>query len=350
MRSVSKSFYDWCMENNRMDLNDRFDIDKNGRTTKDISYKSNKKMWFKCPRNLHNSEQHAICVITRDANVKINCSKCFSVAQVIIDKFGEDYLVRHWSDQNQVSPWDVSYGHSRLKVMIQCSKKDYHVYEQTPQSFCRGVGCPYCDGKLIHPNDSIAVKCPDIVNIWSTKNAKGPHEYAVKSNKKVWLRCSAGKHEDYLQSLNAAFKSEYRCYDCYKESLSEQKKGSGNYFWKGGINDDNDTLRHRREYKEWRNAVYERDNYTCQCCGARGGKLNAHHINQFSDYPEIRYDVNNGITMCDNCHDSTKDGSFHNVYGTHNTTPEHLREYILHKSNKDIFEINPKLLYNTKLT
>ena len=38
-----KSFYDWCMENNRIDLNDRFDEEKNNCTSKDISYKSNKK-------------------------------------------------------------------------------------------------------------------------------------------------------------------------------------------------------------------------------------------------------------------------------------------------------------------
>ena len=40
---VTKSFYDWCVENNRMDLNDRFDEGKNNCTTKEVGYKSNKK-------------------------------------------------------------------------------------------------------------------------------------------------------------------------------------------------------------------------------------------------------------------------------------------------------------------
>ena len=194
---------------------------------------------------------------------------------------------------------------------------------------------------------------PDIVNRWSDKNDKSPYEYTVQSNKKVWLKCPEGKHDDYLQALNAAYRYQYRCYECYKDALSENKKGKSNYFWKGGVNRENDILRHRREYKEWRTSVYERDNYTCQCCGARGSKLNAHHINSFADYPELRYDINNGITLCTECHDSTEDGSLHNLYGTHNTTSEQLREYILNKSNKDIFQTNPNLLYNfnnTKLT
>ena len=350
MRPITKSFYDWCVENQRMDLNDRFDETKNMCSSKDVSYRSNKKWWFKCAKGLHDSEQHVMCVVTLSADVKLKCHKCNSIAQVIIDKFGEDYLWVHWHPSNTVNPWDVAYGHSRLKIVVQCTEKDYHVYEQTPQSFGRGIGCPYCNGKRVHPNDSLAALYPDIMNRWSDKNNKTPFEYAVQSNKKVWLKCPTGKHNDYLQALNMAFKCEYRCYECYKDELSVKKQGAGNYFWKGGINGENDTLRHRREYKEWRTTVYERDNYTCQCCGSRGGKLNAHHINQFADYPELRYDVNNGITLCAQCHDSTEDGSFHNIYGTHNTTSEQLREYILNKSNKDIFETNSNLLYNINNT
>jgi 5-methylcytosine-specific restriction endonuclease McrA len=58
----------------------------------------------------------------------------------------------------------------------------------------------------------------------------------------------------------------------------------------------------RYEYRAWRKAVYERDNYTCQKCGAKGAYLNAHHIKPWADYPEFRYDLDNGIALCRACH------------------------------------------------
>lgn len=343
--SVTKSFYDWCVENNRMDLNDRFDEDKNGCTTKEIGYKSNLKWWFKCPRELHEDEQYFMCFVTNNPNRNLECRKCNSVAQVVIDNFGEEYLWKHWHKDNVLSPWDISAHSSTIYVKIQCEDKDYHIYDQVASSFSTGKGCPYCINRKVHPNDSLAAIYPEIIERWSDKNEKSPYEYSPGSAKKVWLKCPMGVHDDYLQIISNAVLYEFRCKGCSLEETSERMKGSGSPFWKGGINGENDTLRHRKEYKTWRTAVYERDGYTCQCCGTRGNKLNAHHINQFSDYPELRYDINNGITLCENCHDSTKDGSFHNVYGTHNTTSIQLREYILSKSNKDIFKTNPDLLY-----
>ena len=64
-------------------------------------------------------------------------------------------------------------------------------------------------------------------------------------------------------------------------------------------------LRFTREYRDWKLAVLERDNFTCQQCGltsAEGAVLVAHHIKSFKDNPNLRTDLDNGITLCRSCH------------------------------------------------
>lgn len=75
------------------------------------------------------------------------------------------------------------------------------------------------------------------------------------------------------------------------------------YAWKGGITPINLKIRNSLEYKEWRESVFKRDNYTCQCCSDnKGGNLNAHHIKEFSKFPKLRMKLANGITLCKKCH------------------------------------------------
>lgn len=78
--------------------------------------------------------------------------------------------------------------------------------------------------------------------------------------------------------------------------------GERHWNWKGGVTPKSRADRNCAEYKHFRSAVLERDNYTCQYCGARGGKLNVHHIKHFSDYEDLRFNPDNGITLCESCH------------------------------------------------
>lgn len=90
--------------------------------------------------------------------------------------------------------------------------------------------------------------------------------------------------------------------DDHKRILSTSKMGANNPNWKGGIYSTNRKLRRSPQYKRWQKAVYERDDFSCQICGVRGGsRFRANHIKKFADYPELRFELSNGITLCKSC-------------------------------------------------
>jgi 5-methylcytosine-specific restriction endonuclease McrA len=92
----------------------------------------------------------------------------------------------------------------------------------------------------------------------------------------------------------------------HRRKLSESKKGERNHNWQGGITDVNYTLRNNIDYRLWREAVFKRDGFTCKQCGDdRGRNLNAHHIKPFSLFPELRFAIDNGVTLCVTCHRKT---------------------------------------------
>ena len=88
------------------------------------------------------------------------------------------------------------------------------------------------------------------------------------------------------------------------------KKGHIPHNYKGGITKDYELIRGSSEYKKWRWTIFIRDHFTCLHCGQVGGQLEVHHIKRFSEYSELRLDINNGITLCKECH--TKTDSYKN--------------------------------------
>lgn len=86
-------------------------------------------------------------------------------------------------------------------------------------------------------------------------------------------------------------------------NISNGHKGEKSILWQGGLTKKNKSIRNGIKYKLWREKVFKRDNWTCQKCKIRGSKtLQAHHIKSFSKYPNLRFDIDNGITLCYNCH------------------------------------------------
>jgi 5-methylcytosine-specific restriction endonuclease McrA len=81
-------------------------------------------------------------------------------------------------------------------------------------------------------------------------------------------------------------------------------RGESHYAYTHGKHQRDKSDRRSAEYRQWRDAVYRRDNYTCRHCGdSRGGNLQAHHVKPYASNPELRYAVGNGLTLCQDCHE-----------------------------------------------
>lgn len=112
---------------------------------------------------------------------------------------------------------------------------------------------------------------------------------------------------------------DYRSERCFSCSQSYLKQGSKNPSWKNGLGTTPlvHNIRMCFNYRQWRSDIFTRDNFTCQCCGKRGGNLNAHHTpksfatiikeyniktSQDAINCEELWNINNGITLCTACH------------------------------------------------
>ncbi len=74
-----------------------------------------------------------------------------------------------------------------------------------------------------------------------------------------------------------------------------------NRFKNGRLSDKFKAFSHINNEGRWRIKVLKRDNYTCQLCGYKPARV-VHHINSRNYYPSLKYDIDNGLTVCDACH------------------------------------------------
>lgn len=93
---------------------------------------------------------------------------------------------------------------------------------------------------------------------------------------------------------------------CSIQCRNKLWKGKNHPLYKGGSRSDKDMIYHSKKYQDWRRRVFIRDSFTCVECGVIGGKLEAHHIKQFALYPKLRFSINNGVTLCRECHRKTE--------------------------------------------
>lgn len=87
-----------------------------------------------------------------------------------------------------------------------------------------------------------------------------------------------------------------------KHFTPDRVRGAANHKWRGGITPEVMKIRNSPEMKMWRLAVFQRDNYACTICSRRGGNLHADHVKPFAMFSDLRFDVDNGRTLCIPCH------------------------------------------------
>ena len=110
------------------------------------------------------------------------------------------------------------------------------------------------------------------------------------------------------------------------KAQSGRVKGEKHHNWKGGISNSSYNREARLEYRLWKKMVHEKSGFKCSKCGVEQGKfceccgqrvnLHAHHIKPYADNPELRYDVENGISLCSVCHWEEHHGKSGELLGT----------------------------------
>ena len=140
----------------------------------------------------------------------------------------------------------------------------------------------------------------------------------------------------YTQNDEYLVKSRATCLDKYGvdhwmklEEYASATRGQNSPLWKGGVARERNE-RGTYDYQVWRNDVFARDMYTCQKCGDRNGNghsviLHVHHILNWRDNEDDRYNVDNGITLCEKCH-----AQFHSIFGKRYNTADQMESFLCH--------------------
>jgi hypothetical protein len=192
------------------------------------------------------------------------------------------------------------------KIICQGCKGEYVAYKHEHRKFCSNK----CRLDALHTQENLE-------KMWQKTRGKEP-----------WNKGKTGIYSDETRKLMATGRKGKTPWNKglsygpeIKEKISKSCKGIKKpkiaeimtgaikekaHNWQGGKTKESKRIRNSRDFANWRTSVFKRDNYTCQDCGATGGLyLEAHHIRSFAHHEELRFDINNGLTLCKECHKKT---------------------------------------------
>lgn len=152
---------------------------------------------------------------------------------------------------------------------------------------------------------------------------------SIKFRGVFWLcQCDCGKEK--VISSNLLKQNRNKSCGC-----NLHRKGKDSPLWKGDKHERWRPTNHV-EYQEWRKKVKKRDNYTCQISGLKNSirrEIDVHHLHAWQSYPDLRYDISNGIVMWSKLHTL-----FHGLYGRGDNTPEQFQEFKQRYDNREFDE------------
>lgn len=138
----TNDLYTYCIKNNRKDLIDEFDSEKNDFSMKELTIESHKEVWWKCLKCEHSWHASPARRIKRDSG----CGVC---KHIILKKGVNDLLTtnpeiaKEWDNKkNKIGPDEVMAGSNKEKYWFICPKG--HSYNATPLDRKKGNNCPKC--------------------------------------------------------------------------------------------------------------------------------------------------------------------------------------------------------------
>jgi hypothetical protein len=239
------------------------------------------------------------------------CKECFR-----LNLFNDFHSVKSIFEKNSCTLLSENYEgqNAPLKFRCKCGEIDYKnfvTFKKFP--FCKLCGNKNKRTKSIKYTESDVIGRLEELDCLYISGFDG----SVKT--KIKYICPNG-HTSKASFDSINNRGHGRCKQCATEATS----GENNYNWKGGIRKNDEVMRVSFEYKKWRTTVFIRDNRTCRCCGVINKNIVAHHLDSWNLADDKRFDVDNGITLCEDCHKL-----FHMIYKYGNNTKEQFEEFLL---------------------
>lgn len=210
------TFKQWCEQNSRQDLLNRWDYEANIYGPDEIPHYNSRPIHLKCPKGKHPNSIYITMNITGSKKNKCLCPYCNSIAQTLLDMYGDNGIKDHWSEKNTEDPWTVPRGTTK-KYWFKCTKNKSHPdYLQAVSSTTSGCGCPYCHHLKVVPGESLADEYPESIPIWSPENKKTPYDYYPGSVHKAKWICPNG-HQPYMRPIKEQMIANFNCPKCSQE-------------------------------------------------------------------------------------------------------------------------------------